>query len=412
MMASLSRFVARAFLCFALAGCSSGTTVSPQIPSRAGATIGTSDARAAPAAVRSDVTGPVDTILYDFLGSTGAYSYANLVGVNGTFYGTTANGGANDFAGTVFSVTPSGSEVVLHSFGSGSDGSDPLAGLVEVGALLYGTTSTGGAKNLGTVFSISTSGVEKVLYSFKGGADGSQPQAGLLDVGGKLYGTTTAGGADGLGTVFSITKAGTESVLYSFKGGADGSTPEAALINIGKKLYGTTAYGGGGACNKGCGTVFSLTTAGTETVLHSFQGAYADGQLPESALVDLNGTLYGTTYSGGNTILGTVFSVSLSGTESVLYNFSGENKDGAYPNGLIAVNGVFYGTTESGGPASAGTVFSITPSGTLDVLYTFKGGTADGKFPRAALLDVDGTLYGTTQTGGTDQYGTIFSVVP
>jgi uncharacterized repeat protein (TIGR03803 family) len=135
--------------------------------------------------------------------------------VNGTLYGTTLAGGkagcSNNFGcGVVYSITTSGSEKVVYRFKGGSDGGNPLAGLVEVNGALYGTTYGGGASGLGTVFSISTSGGEQVLHSFAG-PDGAGPRAGLIDVGGTLYGTTFSGGngkgcgGKGCGTVFALT---------------------------------------------------------------------------------------------------------------------------------------------------------------------------------------------------------------
>ena len=117
----------------------------------------------------------------------------------------TPYGGANGY-GTVFSITPSGTEIVLHSFGGSGDGEEPVAGLIRFKGKLYGTTASGGANGDGTVFSIAPSGRETVRYSFKGGSgDGANPSAGLVNVKDTLYGTTSSGGANSWGTVFSMT---------------------------------------------------------------------------------------------------------------------------------------------------------------------------------------------------------------
>ncbi|HEY2474227.1 MAG TPA: choice-of-anchor tandem repeat GloVer-containing protein, partial [Candidatus Cybelea sp.] len=140
----------------------------------------------------------------------------------------------------------------------------------------------------GTVFSISAAGKETVLYAFKGGsADGEFPSASLLKVNGKLYGTTS-GGYNREGTVFAITTSGKETSLYSFKGAPDGAQPSAPLLNVKGTLYGTTAKGGSG-CSSGCGTVFSITKSGKETVLHSFGEANEDGRYPLAGLIDVGG---------------------------------------------------------------------------------------------------------------------------
>ncbi|MFY9720859.1 MAG: choice-of-anchor tandem repeat GloVer-containing protein, partial [Candidatus Cybelea sp.] len=249
---------------------------------------------------------------------------------------------------------------VLYSFRGGSDGAFPSAGLTNVNGTLYGTTTDGGggcsgSLSCGSVYSISASGEETVLYSFKGGsADGAHPVASLLNVNGTLYGTTAGGGMYGEGTVFTITTSGKETVLYGFKGGpADGGHPYASLLNVNGTLYGTTAEGGSLSCSgngtSGCGTVFSITTSGKETVLHRFKDRTTDGQSPYAGLINVNGKLYGTT------------------------NWGGANCE----NGL-----------------ACGTVFSITRSGKETMRYSFKGG-ADGQNPQAALINVNGTLYGT-----------------
>lgn len=261
-----------------------------------------------------------EKVLYSFGGSSGggAYPLAGLIGVDGTLYGTTNRGG--DFSsrhgyaafGTVFSVTTSGTETVLHSFGSHHDGARPgLAGLINVGGKLYGTTTSGGRNGRGTVFSITLGGGEKVLHSFGKGTDGAHPAATLIELKGELYGTTSMGGARGVGTVFSITPAGTERVLHSFGKGTDGAHPHAPLTELKGKFYGTTLAGGSGPCSgdyNGCGTVFSITPDGREKVLYSFEDT-PDGDWPQGDLLNVEGILYGTTMFGGTHNVGTVFSL-------------------------------------------------------------------------------------------------------
>ncbi len=188
--------------------------------------------------------------------------------------------------------------------------------------MLYGTTRFGGGAKggcCGTVYSISAAGAEKVLYRFKGGADGASPQGDLIDVGGTLYGTTILGGGSGCysgagcGTVYAVTTGGDEKVLYRFAGGSDGAGPQVGLIDVNDTLYGTTTSGGGSGCVEGCGTVYSVSTAGAERVLYSFAGG-SDGMYPK-ALVSVKGTLYGATSLGGDggnssNCCGTVFALS------------------------------------------------------------------------------------------------------
>ncbi|HEY1654533.1 MAG TPA: choice-of-anchor tandem repeat GloVer-containing protein, partial [Candidatus Tumulicola sp.] len=124
---------------------------------------------------------------------------------------------------------------------------------------LYGTTFIGGLSGLGTVYSVTTSGTEAVLHSF-GASDGYFPKAGLVNVSGTLYGTTYSGGSFDGGTAYSVSTSGTLAVLHNFAGGIDGSSPHAGLLEVKGLLFGTTANGGGTRCRPGCGTLYSLTT--------------------------------------------------------------------------------------------------------------------------------------------------------
>jgi uncharacterized repeat protein (TIGR03803 family) len=407
-------------------------------------------------------------VVYSFQGgSDGAIPPAGLItnvtdrlfNRSGTLYGTTSQGGGTGCTnnpgqpgpgcGTVFAVTPNGGEGVLHSFQGGIDGALPSGNLINVGGSFYGTTNQGGGTGCGsngnpgagcgTVFKVAPLGVESVLHSFQGGTDGANPSAGLVNVGGTFYGTTFGGGGmgcggSGCGTVFKVTPNGIESVIYSFKGGSDGALPLSDLINVGGTLYGTTQFGGGGmGCSggAGCGTVFKVTPKGVESVLYSFKGG-SDGANPQGRLINVSGTLYGTTYGGGATGpgcasngCGTVFKVTLTGVESVLHSFQG-GSDGANPNaGLVNVGGTLYGTTTQGGDGTGvgcaeggcGTVFKVTPKGVESVVHS-QGGS-DGASPSGDLINVLGTLYGTTNQGsGTgcggpgNGCGTVFKVTP
>jgi uncharacterized repeat protein (TIGR03803 family) len=267
-------------------------------------------------------------------------------------------------------------------------------------------------RNLALVHPLTGNGY-KSLYSFKGGSgDGASPEAGLMNVKGTLYGTTSAGGANNYGTVFSISPSGTETVLYSFKGGSgDGRYPYAGLLNVNGTLYGTTDEGGA----KDDGTVFAITRSGKETALYRFKGGSKDGSRPVAGLINVKGTLYGETPLGGNgggAGNGTVFSITPFGVETVLYRFKGGSGDGESPLGeLVNVNSTLYGTTNGGGANENGTVFWITTSGKETVLHSF-GGSGDGYSPQAGLVSVNGTLYGTTFYGGSKYKGTVFSITP
>jgi uncharacterized repeat protein (TIGR03803 family) len=324
-------------------------------------------------------------------------------------------------------MRPTRSYKTLYRFaGPPGDGSYPSGALINVQSVLYGTTASGGSAcpnyGCGTVYRVSKSGVEKVLYSFTNSPDGNAPVAPLTHVNGVFYGTTVYGGSgcsNGCGTVYRVNRNGVEKVLYRFKGSPDGEAPGAGLIDVNGTLYGTTSKGG----SSDNGTVFSISTTGAEKVLYSFANL-PDGAYPSAGLIEVHGELYGTTTFGGSSTCGVtsapgcgiVFRISTAGSEDVLYRFEG-NTDGAFPEaGLTDLNGTLYGTTDDNGGyfVGFGVVFSITTSGAEKVLYQFLGGQ-DGANPDTSLIAVKGKLYGTTDYGGCSSspscgVGTIYEV--
>lgn len=406
-----------ALLC---AGCSGGQPVQPFATNEGSpASIGSPGLEAGAGA-------STYRVLYSFGSSNtdAAWPEGSVIDVNGTFYGAAWGGsncsytGGTGGCGSVFTITAAGVERVLYDFGGAGDGvrPGPGASLLDVNGTLYGTTLEGGPSNEGIIYSLSLSGDEKILHAFTSSNLAPRlPTAALIDVKGILYGTTWAGGRyhnsnqsdyDFGGTAYRIDpRTRGFHVLHDFGNGTDGQTLMCTLLNVNGTLYGVTTEGGSYSGN---GTVFSLTRSGTERVLHSF-GQGHDGTYPydTSGLIDLNGTLYGTTEYGGTHKRGTVFAISPTGTERVLYSF-GASGDGFYPEaGLIDVNGTLYGTTTSGGAYYSrgnprkygGTLYSISLSGKERILHSFGNGT-DGQNPQGAPLDVNGTLYGTTTWGG------------
>jgi uncharacterized repeat protein (TIGR03803 family) len=344
-----------------------------------------------------------------------------ILGSDGNFYGTTVYGGSG--SGTVYKLTPSGTETILLSF-NGIDGATPTNLIQGSDGDLYGTTYFGGPTNgPGTVYKITTSGVQTILYAFDGGAAGSNPGAGLVEGSdGNFYGTTTGGGT-GYGAVFQITPSGTLTVLHSFVG-SDGSAPGHLTLGKGGFLYGVTFNGGA----DGSGTVFRMTQAGAFSVLYSFKGS-PDAAQPNGPLLQASdGDLYGISASGGTgpctplvySNCGTVFKVTPGGEESVLHSFSGSPNDGtascllcswSYEGLIEGEDGNFYGDTLSGGSytqgnceAGCGTLFMITPGGKEVVLQSFIGPWStpnDGWAPTGTLLRIrPGVFWGATFYGG------------
>jgi uncharacterized repeat protein (TIGR03803 family) len=203
-------------------------------------------------------------------------------------------------------------------------------------------------------------------------------------------------------------------VVHSFAGGgADGAigspADSASLIQATDgNFYGTTYAGG--AFN--AGTVFKMTPSGAVTVLHSFTGV-ADGVHPLAGLIQAttDGNFYGTTSLGGASNLGTVFTITPAGAFTTLYNFTG-GTDGANPAAplLQTKAGNFYGTTQSGGSANLGTIFVMDHTGSIISRYTFTGGL-DGASPYAPVIQTaDGSLYGTNYSGTDSTFGRIFKI--
>jgi len=218
------------------------------------------------------------TVIHKFTGGTdGATPLSSpLADSKGNLYGTMANGGQND-NGYAYRYTHAGgiwNKSLLYEFQGGADGAHPYGELISDGAgNLYGTTDDGGTSDLGTVFKLTAPPggvgpwIETVLYSFGGGTDGGFPRAGLtLDSAGNLYGTTQSGGGlgscgngtQGCGTVFKLAPSGgswTETVLYRFAGGDDGGEPESGVtLDAAGNLYGTTMSQG----HSGKGVVFEV----------------------------------------------------------------------------------------------------------------------------------------------------------
>jgi uncharacterized repeat protein (TIGR03803 family) len=336
---------------------------------------------------------------------------------------------------------------VLHTFTGGTkDGATPYGGLINVSGAFYGTTSAGGAHGDGAVYKVTSAPKESLLYSFQGPpSDGATPgyMNLITDGKGNFYGTTAFGGngpckssgvLEGCGTIFKITTAGIETVLYNFQyGPKDGAGPNGTMVrDSAGNLYGTTEAGGNlvSSCmnGEGCGIVFEYTSAGAEKVLYTFcpdAGANCpDGAGPSGVLVrDASGNLYGTTASGGAHLAGTVFKVTSSGKESVLYSFCADASctDGEGPMGGLALDAktdTLYGTTVAGGTGlcgqqttGGGTLFQIGTTGkNFKVLHSFNSSLGDGCNPWGApILDTAGNIYGTTLLGDSaDPAGTVF----
>ena len=233
-----------------------------------------------------------------------------------------------------------------------------------------------------------------------------------FDSNGNMFGTSQAGGAYGLGTVWEIAKDGTYSVLHSFSAtGSDGSYPYANVTIDGSgNVFGTTYLGG----TSGYGTVWEYSNIGSFGTLHSFAGGTADGQYPQycGVTVDSSGNLYGTATYGGANNSGVIWEYA-GGSYTVLQSFNATTTEGGYPYAGVTLDAIgnLYGTTYSGGSQSYGTIWKLVPGGGITTLHSFLGYPTDGGRPESGVtFDKAGNLYGTTLFGGSAGGGTVWTI--
>ncbi|HEX8516405.1 MAG TPA: choice-of-anchor tandem repeat GloVer-containing protein [Bacteroidia bacterium] len=360
------------------------------------------------------------TKLFDFdhysIQSNGAYPRGTLVSDSTFMYGV-AWGGTNG-KGVILKIKPNGSECsVLFDFNS-STVSGPIAGVLSDDSCFYGTAGGGGTAN-GTIYKIKRDGTGFThLHSFGSGPYGRFPSGSLISDGTFLYGVTNMGGingndcAFGCGVIYRIKKDGTAySVLHTFNA-TEGRHPQCALIFDGTFLYGMT---GGGGLN-GLGTIFKLKPDGTDfTTLLNFAGS-SNGSIPlYSGLVSDGNFLYGMTGRGGAYDHGTVFKIMTDGTGySKLFDFDSINGSG--PSNTLILDGSFlYGMTPHGGVSAdcyggCGTAFRIKTDGTWFTKILDFDNFSNGSEPTGAFFSDGVSLYGTTEKGGTYDYGTVFKL--
>ena len=357
-------------------------------------------------------------------GSDGATPYGGpVLDKLGNLYGATYLGGTFG-GGSVYRLSPNGSWTYtsLYSFKNIPDGSGPGFGTLVIGAdrALFGTTEGGGY--FGTAYAICDCPKREIqLHSFGMGTDGAQPIGGLvLDSKGNLYGTTSEFGANGYGNVFELSRSGKtvkETILYSFTGGTDPINPAAGVTLDSKgNIFGTASLGGA----DGLGAVYELTPSAsgwTETILHNFQGQ-SDGANPVGGVViDKVGNLYGTTFDGGINGGGTVYELSPSSsgwTFTTIYSLVG-GYSGPYNKLTLDGKGNIYGFTNSAGANGLGSIFKLSPGTSgwnFTDLYDFVGGD-EGALPYGSVaVDADGNVFGTAVVGGTDNQGVVFEITP
>ena len=407
------------------------------------------------------------TIVHSFAaGTDGAVPTPIIRDAQGNLYGTTRFGGIPtcglDTCGTVYKIDSAGNETVLYRFEGGSNGSNPVAGLVrDAAGNLYGTTQGNGSINgASVVFKLSPDGNETTLFeagTITQGCCLDSPLA--VDAQGNLYGMSPFGGepncglnSDGLGcgTLFKVSPAGEFTLLHTFNGN-DGMQPEGGVVLDGKgNLYGTAYFGGKLSCKypgqfqeaqPGCGTIYKLDSTGKFTVLHAFTGPN-DGSTPLGLIIDSAGNLYGIAAGGGDVIpksnfeygVGTIFKVDTSGQFSVLYSFTpctqtpcslGQVRNPVFGLHLVRDSkGNLYGLEQVNDCADGGgCLFRLDTEGNFSVLFNFTfEESGDPYLPMGLVLGSHGDVYGATAVGGSaepecfDEIGTacgsVFHITP
>lgn len=361
-------------------------------------------------------------------GSDGIYPEGSpIVGRNGDIYGTTSMGG-DVGCGVVFKYSPStGKYRIVHDFEGyeQNDGCHIVGGVIQdpkgnlIGASELGGTY-GARYSGGTIFMIAPDGTETILHSFyilDGLHDGNGPYTGpILGPDGKLYGVTPAGGKYTGGVIYRLGAGGEFKLLYSFRAQRDSGDPTGVpVFGDDGYLYGTAPE----TTKQSFGIVFRIPAQRSRlTVVYAFV-PHSKGGNPEAGLIkDPKGNFYGTTNTGGDYNLGTVFKVTRDGRERVLHSFTGaDGANPAYGNLVEDADGNLYGTTFDGGEAlnskaGGGVVFQLTPDGTLNVLHSFDCDT-DACNPFGGLaLDDHGNIYGTAeQSNNTNNSGNFFELV-
>jgi uncharacterized repeat protein (TIGR03803 family) len=402
------------------------------------------------------------TTLYTF--SQPAQSPVGLIqAADGNLYGVTTQGGPGG-AGTFFAVSPStGTLLTLAEFNAATVGANPKYPPIQAPAtgIFYGTTYTGSGSNYygtyyhvqpGTLdFSNPSDPANTATLALDTTSSPTNNQPAALTLGAPpsgtyqpfkfgsttlttpptFFSTTIFGGANNDGSIVARSTAGAYSTLYSFdSNGTDAYTPASPLVyDTSGNLYEAANNGGAGTGNDGpVGGIYKIApsvsgAASVVTLLHSFTGTDGENPNTNNLVVGTNGLIYGTTYFGGSHHNGAIFSISNTGTYSVLHNFNNQiiigdtetGTDGQNPSGGLVqgTDGNFYGTTIGGGITATngsfyGTVYSMTPSGAVTILYSFTGG-ADGGDPVGALVQgIDGAFYGVTTVGGAYGFGGVF----
>ncbi len=327
-------------------------------------------------------------------------------------WGASQQGGSNGI-GSIFNLYDDGTDFQIKSaFINSVEGSKPRSRIViGTDGNYYGITSEGGANNGGTIFRYSADGFQN-LYNLNPATDGSNAKGDMIEISpGVFIGTTSGAAANNAGSLFRFSIVSGFTTLHSFQTSTDGGNPAGAIAYnpLNQKIYGACSSGG----ITGFGTCFSYGMNGIFTVQHNFGGT-AEGAYPQGGVILAgDGMLYGSTQYGGNHSQGSIFKLNpQNNSHEIIYHINSATSDGRYPFGRLVESstGVFMGTCSEGGTNGTGTVFKVTAEGVYTRLRSLQA-TNDGGYPKAGLCKTNGTvLYGITEFGGANGFGTIFTI--
>ncbi len=358
--------------------------------------------------------GQVFTTIASFNDSNVSPNTVLIQGLDGNLYGTTGGDGLLD-NGTIFRVSTAGEVTTLHTF-SYSEGASPNGLVQTANGDFYGTAFQGGDPTCGcgTVFHFSSAGVLNTLYTF-GPTESDYPKYGLFAnfKGNVFYGLTSSNitftSCPYCGTIFRITAEGNLTTVHQFTT-VSGESPSSTLVpGDDGSLYGTTYSGGANAA----GTLFRVSPDGAFEDLHVFD--LSEGDAPGGLISTVSGKFYGHTLgSGAGCSCGTIFASDLNGDFRTIYEFGADGPSDPAPAMVLASDGNLYGATahdarsERCADGGCGTLFRLTPDGELTTLYVF---TADSDGQRASgglMQATDGNIYGVSDNGGTTGDGSVF----
>jgi uncharacterized repeat protein (TIGR03803 family) len=353
--------------------------------------------------------------IYDFFG-VGANPIGGIIYSlsQGKFYGLTSNGG-NTSNGTLISVDTTNFNLsAVFSFNdAGLDGGFPVGGIIKGGnGRVYGTTSKGGVNGLGTVFELDASGINTTKVADFNGTAGSDPRGALVEtVPGKYIGMTFDGGSFNFGCIYEIDASlpfPTAAIQKLALSSGLGTYPKGGIIKANNgKFYGLTSSGG----VNNDGVLFEYNPITNNYIKRHEFSALTTGSAPVGNLVQAaNGSLYGTTSSGGANGGGVIFKYNPTDSSfTKVYDFT--NASGISPEGGLTYNfftNFFYGMTKLGGTNAKGVLFNFQPQTLAYMAYFHFGGT-NGEYPSGKLVCSDnGNMYGTTEFGGTNDQGVFF----